>query len=68
MPFDSLHAFLHMGGHAPYVWSAWGLSAALMLGIAWHARVERRRLLRELQRRNRRERNFHQRGTHESET
>lgn len=56
MAFDSLSALLAMGGHAPYVWSAWGMTAALLIGSAWHARAERRRLIRDLQRRNRRER------------
>lgn len=61
MAFDTLPALLAMGGHAPYVWSAWGLTAALLVGSALHARAERRRLIRDLQRRNRRERNFSQR-------
>lgn len=56
MAFDSLHAFLMMGGYAPYVWSAWGVTALLLVGSVWHARLERRQLLRDLQRRNRRER------------
>lgn len=63
MAFDSLSALLAMGGHAPYVWSAWGLTLALLLGSALHARTERRRLFRDLQRRNRRERNLSQRHT-----
>ena len=61
MAFDSLSALLAMGGHAPYVWSAWGLTAALLVGSVAHARAERRRLFRELQRRNRRERNLSER-------
>lgn len=62
MAFESLAALLAMGGHAPYVWSAWGLTAALLVGSAWHAHAERRRLLRDLRRRNRRERNLSQRN------
>ncbi|WP_438887755.1 heme exporter protein CcmD, partial [Bacillus cereus group sp. BC330] len=27
-----------MGGHAVYVWAAWGVTALLMLMIVWHAR------------------------------
>lgn len=61
MAFESFSALLAMGGHAPYVWSAWGLTAALLAGSAWHARAERHRLLRELRRRNRRERNLSER-------
>ncbi|MCE8003932.1 heme exporter protein CcmD [Billgrantia ethanolica] len=55
MAFDTFQELLAMGGHAPYVWSAWGLTAALLLGIVFHARAERRQLLRQLQRRVRRE-------------
>ncbi|MCG6658413.1 heme exporter protein CcmD [Halomonas campisalis] len=55
MAFDTLQEFFAMGGHAPYVWSAWGLTAALLLGCVLHARAERRQLLRQLERRVRRE-------------
>ncbi|GHA98904.1 heme exporter protein CcmD [Modicisalibacter luteus] len=65
MAFDSLHALVAMGGHAPYVWSAWGVTAALLVASAVHARAERRQLIRELQRRNRRERNLSERELHE---
>jgi heme exporter protein D len=65
MAFDSLNALVAMGGHAPYVWSAWGVTAALLVASVVHARAERRQLIRELQRRNRRERNLSERGSHE---
>ncbi|CEP37504.1 MULTISPECIES: heme exporter protein CcmD [unclassified Halomonas] len=55
MAFDSLAEFLAMGGHAPYVWSAWGVTALLLLAIVWHARAEQRQLLKGLKRRARRE-------------
>ncbi|MCE8020861.1 heme exporter protein CcmD [Halomonas sp. MCCC 1A11036] len=55
MAFDTFQELLAMGGHAPYVWSAWGLTLALLLGSVLHARAERRQLLRQLQRRVRRE-------------
>jgi heme exporter protein D len=54
MAFASLNDFFAMGGHGAYVWSAWGVTAALLLGCVWHARQERRRLLRRLHRRTRR--------------
>lgn len=54
MAFESLKEFLEMGGHAPYVWAAWCMTAALMLGAVVHARAERRSLLRDLKRRERR--------------
>ncbi|MHB0776676.1 heme exporter protein CcmD [Halomonas sp. WWR20] len=56
MAFDSFSQLLAMGGHAVYVWSAWGVSASLLVASVVHARIERRRLIRDLQRRNRRER------------
>ncbi|SFH52795.1 heme exporter protein CcmD [Modicisalibacter xianhensis] len=65
MAFESLTALLAMGGHAPYVWSAWGVAAALLIVSVAHARAERRQLIRELQRRNRRERNLSERETDE---
>ncbi|MDR5906411.1 MULTISPECIES: heme exporter protein CcmD [Halomonadaceae] len=56
MAFASLQDFFAMGGHAPYVWSAWAVTALLLLGSVVHARAERRQLIRDLQRRERRER------------
>ena len=55
MAFDSFNDFIAMGGHAPYVWAAWTATAALLVAIILHARAERRQLLRNLQRRARRE-------------
>lgn len=56
MAFSSMNEFLAMGGHGPYVWAAWGVTALLFLVILWHARRERRQLLSGLKRRARRER------------
>jgi|TARA_B100000700_G_scaffold91145_2_gene102758 heme exporter protein D len=55
MAFDSLDAFFAMGGHGAYVWSAWAVTALAMVGSVAHARIERRGLLRDLERRARRE-------------
>ncbi|WP_445156763.1 heme exporter protein CcmD [Halomonas sp. E14] len=55
MAFDSFTEFFAMGGHAPYVWASWGVTAVLLLGLVLHARAERRQLLRQLKRRMRRE-------------
>lgn len=55
MAFDSLSAFLAMGGHGVYVWASWGLTGLLLVGVVLHARAERRALLRDLRRRARRE-------------
>ncbi|MDI5935881.1 heme exporter protein CcmD [Halomonas kalidii] len=76
MAFASFGEFLGMGGHGPYVWAAWAVTAALLGGIVLHARSERRHLLRNLQRRARRERRLaggeatvsHQRGGHNDDT
>ncbi|SDW64715.1 heme exporter protein D [Aidingimonas halophila] len=57
MAFDSVSSFLAMGGYAPYVWAAWGVTLALMVGAVLHARAERRWLLRDLHRRERRQAN-----------
>lgn len=55
MAFDSLAAFLTMGGYANYVWPAWGLAALIIAGFTGWARFERRQLLQRLKRRQRRE-------------
>ncbi|GED21105.1 heme exporter protein CcmD [Halomonas halmophila] len=55
MAFDSWHAFLAMGGHAAYVWSAYGVTLLLLAGVGLHVRLERRQLWRRLQRQARRE-------------
>ena len=57
MAFSSFSAFLAMGGHAPYVWAAWGVTALLMIASVWHARMEHHLLIRDLKRRARREKN-----------
>ncbi|GAB2721735.1 heme exporter protein CcmD [Halomonas garicola] len=55
MAFTSFADFIAMGGHAPYVWSAWGVTLFLLLASVWHARLERRQLTKGLERRERRE-------------
>lgn len=54
MAFDSIAEFWAMGGHAAYVWSAWGITALLLWAIVWHARVEHRQQLNGVKRRVRR--------------
>lgn len=56
MAFSSFAEWIAMGGHAPYVWSAWGVTLLLMAVLAWHARYEHRQLIDGLKRRARRER------------
>jgi len=55
MAFSSFAEWIAMGGHGPYVWSAWGVTLLLMVVLAWHARYERRQLIDGLKRRARRE-------------
>ncbi|MDR5899170.1 heme exporter protein CcmD [Halomonas vilamensis] len=56
MAFNSIAEFIAMGGHAPYVWSSWGVTLFCIVALAWHARFERRQLMNSLKRRERRER------------
>ncbi len=37
MYFDSLGEFLQMGSHAPWVWSAYGISLVLVVSNLWLA-------------------------------
>ncbi|WP_227368983.1 heme exporter protein CcmD [Halomonas sp. M20] len=66
MAFDSFSALLAMDGHAAYVWSAWGLTALLLIASALHARTERRHLMQNLKRRQRREHHADRGNAHES--
>jgi heme exporter protein D len=34
----SLGEFLHMGGYAPYIWSCYGLTMAVLIGMEWASR------------------------------
>lgn len=47
----SLSEFLQMSGYGPYVWSCYGLTLAVLVGLDW---AGRRRLQQELQRATRR--------------
>lgn len=53
--FTSFADFVAMGGHGAYVWSAYGLCLALMALNALLPVLARRRYLRDLARRRRRE-------------
>lgn len=56
MAFDTLSAFLAMGGHGIYVWPSWGVTALLIIALSWHARHERKRLVADIRRREKRDR------------
>jgi heme exporter protein D len=45
-----------MGGYAAYVWSAYGLAAAVLIGMIAHSLLWHRRLLKDLRRRSARSR------------
>lgn len=45
--------FLYMGGYAVYVWTAYGLAAAVLIGMLAHSLLWHRRLLKDLRRRSR---------------
>jgi len=49
--FDSIDAFIAMGGHGPYVWAAYGLSLAIMAWLALAPLRRQRALLAELRQR-----------------
>ena len=48
MSFESLQAFVSMGGHGPYVWSVYLTALVLLVGNFANFRRERRQTLREL--------------------
>jgi heme exporter protein D len=48
--------FLYMGGYAAYVWTAYGLAAAVLIGMIAHSLLWQRRLLKDLRRRSARSR------------
>lgn len=55
MYFDSFSAFLQMGTHGVYVWSAYGISILLVAGNLWLAYRGERKVREDLRRFARRE-------------
>ena len=45
MQWNSVSEFLDMGGYALYVWSSFGLTAAVVIIEIWQARQQRQRVL-----------------------
>jgi heme exporter protein D len=41
-----MNEFLAMGGHSPYVWTAYGITLVVVIGNIWAARARLRRALR----------------------
>ena len=52
----SLEEFFHMGGYAAYVWSSYGIALVVLVANIISPILERRKLLAQLARRLRRER------------
>ena len=45
MSFDSISAFIEMGGHGVYVWAAYGITLlTIVANLVW-PRIERRRFV-----------------------
>ncbi|MDH2422992.1 heme exporter protein CcmD [Cobetia amphilecti] len=57
--FSSVSEFFAMGDHALYVWSAWGLTAACLVGLVIATRLSRRALEADIRRRLRRDASRH---------
>ena len=55
MAFDSWADFLAMGKHGVYVWSSYGLTFAVIAGLLWQARQQRRHFLQDYQQQMKRE-------------
>ena len=48
LSFESFSAFLDMGGHAPYVWSAWGCALLMFIYNIISPVRRRRKIIQEL--------------------
>ena len=55
MAFESWADFLAMGKHGVYVWSSYGLTFAVIAGLLWQARQQRRHFLQDYQQQMKRE-------------
>ena len=55
MSFSTFSDFLNMGGHGLYVWLCYGLGLILFCAIWFQSRVQRRKVLRDLAQRYRRQ-------------
>lgn len=46
--FYSIAEFFAMGKHGVYVWSCWGITVLVVLGLIWFSRQQRKQLLQQL--------------------
>ncbi len=65
--FSSLGDWLAMGGHGPYVWTAWGLTLLAVVAVSLYLPHERRRFWRDEAARQRRHAMRQQVRHHEEE-
>ncbi len=47
---DGLSTYLYMGGYAAFIWPAFGISAAVLVGLLWQSLNQLRRTEAELRR------------------
>ncbi len=47
LAFESVTAFVQMGHHGAFVWSAWGISLLCMLVLTWSSIQRRRQFFRQ---------------------
>ncbi|MBU2862667.1 heme exporter protein CcmD [Reinekea forsetii] len=55
MAFESLSEFINMGGHGLYVWAAYAIGGAVITFNLLSPRLYRKKLIKDHQRRQRRE-------------
>ncbi len=63
MQFDSVNAFLHMGGHGLFVWSAYGITTVVMLWLLLAPLYRSRALLRQVHRQRAHSQNVSEQAT-----
>jgi heme exporter protein D len=49
MAFDSWADFIAMGHHGVYVWSCYGLTFAVIVGLLWQAQQDRQQFFQQYQ-------------------
>ncbi len=54
--FHSLETLWYMNGHGPYVWAAYGITAAAFVFLASHSMLRRRQIRSQIRATERRER------------
>ncbi len=62
--FENIQEFIQMGGHGPYVWSAYLISLSVMIWLVVSPLRRKRKLLRDINRQQQRE--IAQQGTNSS--